>query len=70
MDQSMLRTLARIAKTLQAMSDELVTQFTGAGTADARARRAGHRLRRLVADLEAIVDEALAHTGGTLGNLP
>lgn len=63
MDQLVLRTLARMAKVLGTIADDLATNATGSTANDARQRRAGHRIRRLAADLEVIIDECLAHTG-------
>jgi hypothetical protein len=63
MDQLVLRTLARMAKVLGSIADDLATNATGPTTNDARMRRAGHRIRRLASDLDVVIDECLAHTG-------
>ena len=62
-DAELLRTLARIAKTLQAIGDELSTAYLGPSVSDARARRAGHCLRRISGDLDALIDEQIAQRG-------
>ncbi len=63
MNQDTLRTLSRIAKTLQSIGDELATTAPGPTVQDARMRRAGHRLRRIATDLDSLIDEEIARYG-------